>query len=99
MSDTDSDADSKEESESDSNGDWGEAEFAELRILRKVAADHGRRQAIGRDEFDKHKGQVVVAVEGNLCAWGTLTNTRPPIKENRRVQSSSSMRNGSDWWE
>jgi hypothetical protein len=74
-------AESKEESESDaesgnSNGDWGEAECAELRILRKVATDHGTCQAIGQDDLDKHKGQAVVAVEGDLCAWGTLVNTR-----------------------
>jgi hypothetical protein len=76
-SETESDAEGKEESESDSNGDWGEAECDELRILRKVAADHGTCKAIGRGELDKHKGQAVVAVEGDLCAWGTLVNTRP----------------------
>ena len=51
-SETESDAEGKEESESDSNGDWGEAECDELRILRKVAADHGTCQAIGRGELD-----------------------------------------------
>jgi hypothetical protein len=60
------------------NDDWGEDEdeCPELQRIRKVAGDHVSSRAIEQGELDKHHGQAVVVVEGDMCVWGTLANTR-----------------------
>jgi hypothetical protein len=72
--------------------EW-QGECDELRIIHMVATDHATCPARGLAELKggEMKGKMVVAVEDDLCVWGTPADTRPlvPKAPGPRVQGQA----------